>query len=48
MHDRDCRTLGTGRRYDAVICMFSMIGYVGGATGSVAGLDAAVAAMAGT
>jgi SAM-dependent methyltransferase len=33
-------------RYDAVICMFSTIGYVGGADGSTRNLDAAVAGMA--
>jgi SAM-dependent methyltransferase len=38
--------LGIDQRYDAVICMFSTIGYVGGADGSTHKLDAAVADMA--
>ena len=38
--------LGIDQRYDAVICMFSSIGYVGGADGSTPKLDAAVAEMA--
>jgi dTDP-3-amino-3,4,6-trideoxy-alpha-D-glucopyranose N,N-dimethyltransferase len=46
VHDGDMRTLTTGRRYDAVICMFSAIGYVGGATGAVAGLRASIERMA--
>jgi SAM-dependent methyltransferase len=45
IHDQGLPALGTGRTYDAVICMFSVIGYVGGATGSVAALNDSVAAM---
>jgi SAM-dependent methyltransferase len=44
--DADMRTLDLRRRFDAVICMFASIGYVGGATGDIAGLFAAVDAMA--
>lgn len=37
--------LGIDQQYDAIICMFSTIGYVGGAEGSTRKLDAAVADM---
>lgn len=42
LHEADMRSFDLGRIFDAVICLFSAIGYVG----TVAGLDAAVAAMA--
>ena len=42
MHSDDMRGFSTGRSYDAVICMFSVIGYAGALTG----LHSAIAAMA--
>ena len=47
LFDQSLPDLRLDRCLDAVICMFSVIGYVGGETGSVDALDAAVAAMAG-
>jgi dTDP-3-amino-3,4,6-trideoxy-alpha-D-glucopyranose N,N-dimethyltransferase len=46
LRDGDMRTLDTGRRYDAVICMFAAIGYVGGTTGDTSGLFASIDRMA--
>ncbi len=46
VHDGEMLTLATGRAYDAVICMFSTIGYAGGDDGSVAGLRRAIRRMA--
>jgi SAM-dependent methyltransferase len=46
IHDQGLPGLRLGRRYDAVICMFSVIGYVGGETGSIPALRASVDAMA--
>lgn len=46
IHDGDMRVLSTGRRYDAVVCMFSAIGYVGGITGDVTALYASIERMA--
>ncbi|MDX6510841.1 MAG: dTDP-3-amino-2,3,6-trideoxy-4-keto-D-glucose/dTDP-3-amino-3,4,6-trideoxy-alpha-D-glucopyranose [Gaiellaceae bacterium] len=41
-HEADMTSFDLGRRFDAVVCMFSSIGYVR----TVEGLDSAVAAMA--
>lgn len=46
LHAGDMRDFRTGRWYDAVICMFSVIGYAGGPGGELSGLRAAAAAMA--
>ncbi|GAB1690081.1 class I SAM-dependent methyltransferase [Krasilnikovia sp. M28-CT-15] len=43
IHAADMRTLGLGRTFDAVVCLFSVIGYVC----SVDELERSVAAMAG-
>lgn len=42
LHQGDMRTLDLGRRFDAVTCLFSAIGFVG----STDGLDAAARALA--
>jgi SAM-dependent methyltransferase len=44
--DADVRRLDLGRRFDAVICMFATLGYIGGRTGDLAALFAATDAMA--
>jgi SAM-dependent methyltransferase len=44
--DQDARTLRLGRRFDAVVCMFATIGYIGGRSGDIDALNSAIAAMA--
>lgn len=46
VRDGEMGTLRTGRSYDAVTCLFSTIGYAGGATGAIDGLRTAMARMA--
>jgi SAM-dependent methyltransferase len=46
LYDTALPDLAVARRYDAIICMFSTIGYVGGDDGATTKLDRAVARMA--